>query len=409
MFADELTGVEIAARADQATVLIATGDSGLTEFGQGSGFFVAPNLIVTNFHVIEEASIIGFMRVGQIQLHAIKSVRGYNTTYDLAILEVPFTHVSPLYIGDSASVRKGETVYVAGNPLGFEGTFSDGTLSAFRRDAGVDLLQITAPISPGSSGGPVLNGNAEVIGVATSRLETADAQNLNFAIPSNYLKDMLRAAGVRLPPKHDSYTSGKEREQEQADHAPPDIRKSEKPKTPPKIAEAEQEDVEAKRADDDAAKPEVETPAGRKDEVSDPKKNIVNRLQTATVHIFGRDRNGRQGRLGTGFFVRPNQVATDFHVVDGSTLNEVKPVGRRLHSADESLPAHLLKSDEARNLALIQVETAIAPTLPIGNSDTIQEGDKIRIFNNSSVSAGEFSEGAISRTPLYGRRPILRD
>ncbi|MDE0504537.1 MAG: serine protease, partial [Candidatus Poribacteria bacterium] len=103
-----------------------------------------------------------------------------------------------------------------------------------------------------------------------------------------------------------------------------------------------------------------------------------------------------------GFFVRPNQVATDFHVVDGSTLNEVKPVRRRLHSADESLPAQLLESDKARNLALIHVETAYAPTLPIGDSDTIQAGDQIRIFNNSSVSSGEFSEGTISRNRFMG-------
>ena len=275
VFADELTGVEIAELADKATVLIVTGDSSLTELDQGSGFFVTPNLIVTNFHVIEEASIIGYMRVGQIQPHAIMSVRGLNTTYDLAILEVPSTQVSPLYIGDSNSVRKGETVYVVGSPHGFEGTFSDGTLSAIRREAGTDLLQITAPISPGSSGGPVLNGNAEVIGVATSRLETADAQNLNFAVPSNYLKDMLRALGVRLPPKPDSYAGGTVREQEQRDHAPPDISKSEEPESQPKISEREEEDVEAKRADDKRAKTEVETPAGRNDEVSDPKKTLL--------------------------------------------------------------------------------------------------------------------------------------
>ena len=400
--ADEFTGVEIARRADEAVVLIATGDSSVTEVGQGSGFFVTPNLIVTNFHVIDNASIIAYKRVGQIQVHAIKSVRHVDATYDLAILEVPSTRVSPLYIGDSNLVKKGETVYVVGSPHGFEGTFSDGTLSAIRRDLAIDLLQISAPISPGSSGGPVLNGKAEVIGVATSGFVTDHAQNLNFAVPSNYLNGMLQALGVRLPPKHDSYTCGKEREREQEGHAPPDIPKSEKPETPPKIAEEEQEDVEARRTDHERAKTEVETPAGRKDEVSDPKKAIVNRLQTATVHIFGRDPNGRQGRLGTGFFVRPNQVATDFHVVDGSTLNEVKPVGRHLHSVDESLPALLLKSDKSRKLALIQVETAFAPMLPIGNSDTIQQGDQIRIFNNSSVSAGEFTDGTISRTRFTG-------
>ena len=419
--ADELTGVEIAARVDEATVLIATGDSSLTEFGQGSGFFVTPNLIVTSFHVIEDASLIAYKRVGQVQVHAIKSVRDIDATYDLAILEVPSTQVSPLYIGNSDSVRKGETVYAAGSPHGFEGTFSDGTLSAIRRDFNINLLQITAPISSGSSGGPVLNGEAEVIGVATSAFVTDDAQNLNFAVPSNYLKGMLQSLGVRLRPKPESHTGGKERDRDERDDAVLAIAKAEEAKAEARKAEAEarkaeaetarvereaegakaeaeKAKIEAKRAEDERAKTNAETPTWGKEEDSGPKTRIVNRLQATTVHIYGRDRNGRKGRLGTGFFVRPSQVATDFHVVDGSTLNEVKPVGRGSRSADESLVAHLLKSDIARNLAIIQVETAFAQPLLIGNSDKMQEDDEIRVFNNSSGSAGEFAEGTIIGT-----------
>ena len=404
VLADELTGVEIAARTDEATVLIATGDSRLTELGQGSGFFVTPNLIVTNFHVIEDASIIAYKRVGQVQVHAIKSVRDVDATYDLAILEVPSTQVLPLYIGDSSSVRKGETVYVAGNPHGFEGTFSDGTLSAIRRDFNIDLLQITAPISSGSSGGPVLNAKAEVIGVASSAFVTDDAQNLNFAIPSNYLKGMLQTLGVRLRPKPESYTGRKERDKEERDSTALEIpnAKKAKPEAEKGESDTEQANMEAKRTDDERAKTEAEMPMWSKEEVTHPKKPIVNRLQAATVHIYGQDRNGTQGRLGTGFFVRPNQVATDFHVIDGSTLSEVKPVGRGSHYADESLVAHFLKSDKARNLALIRVETAFAQPLPIGNSDKIQEDDKIRVFSNSSDSTGEFSEGTISSTRFIG-------
>ena len=402
--ADELTGVDIAARADEATVLIATGDSSLTEIGQGSGFFVTPNLIVTNFHVIEGASIIAYKRVGQVQVHAIKSVRDIDATYDLAILEVPSTRVSPLYIGDSNSVRKGEAVYVAGSPHGFEGTFSGGTLSAIRRDLNIELLQITAPISPGSSGGPVLNAKAEVIGVASSAFVTDDAQNLNFAIPSNYLKGMLQTLRVRLRPKPEPYTGRKERDQEERDSAALEIPEANKVKPDAEKGEADSEkaNMEANRTDDERAKTEAGMPTWAKEEVTHPKKPIVNRLQAATVHIYGRDRNGRQGRLGAGFFVRPNQVATDFHVIDGSTLNEVKPVGRGSHSAAESLVAHFLKSDKARNLALIRVETAFAQPLPIGNSDKIQEDDKIRVFSNSSDSTGEFSEGTISSTRFIG-------
>ena len=69
-------------------------------------------------------------------------------------------------IGDSDKVRIGETVYVAGNPKGLEGTFSDGIISSRRDKDTTERLQMTAPISPGSSGGPVLNKKGEVIGVS---------------------------------------------------------------------------------------------------------------------------------------------------------------------------------------------------------------------------------------------------
>ncbi len=401
--ADELTGVEIARRADEAVVLIATGDSGVTEFGQGSGFFVTPNLIVTNFHVIEGASIIAYKRVGRVQVHAIKSVRDVDATYDLAILEVPSTQVSPLYIGDSNSVRKGEPVYVVGSPHGFEGTFSDGTLSAIRRDLAIDLLQISAPISPGSSGGPVLNGKAEVIGVATSGFVTEGAQNLNFAVPSNYLNGMLQALGVRPRPNPESYTESEQREQGDRDTsslamANPEEAKVEASRVERAEAEAQQAEMEAKPSQDEPAETDTDKPKREEDEVPKSETHIFNRLRAATVHIYGRDRNGRQGRLGTGFFVRPHQVATDFHVVHDSKLDKVMPVRSGSHSADESLVAHLLKSDRARNLAVIQVESAFARPLPIGNSDSIQADDEIRVFNNSSDSSGEFAVGTILGT-----------
>ena len=95
----------------------------------------------------------------------------------------------PLTLGDSDTVRIGETVYVAGNPKGLEGTFSDGIISSRRDKLTKERLQMTAPISPGSSGGPVLNRKGEVIGVSFMTLQ--GGQNLNFAIPSKYLKKLL--------------------------------------------------------------------------------------------------------------------------------------------------------------------------------------------------------------------------
>jgi S1-C subfamily serine protease len=78
-----------------------------------------------------------------------------------------------------------------------EGTFSQGIVSSIREFGTEKILQITAPISPGSSGGPVLNGKGEVIGVSVATFK--GGQNLNFAIPSNYLKALLGKAGSVKP------------------------------------------------------------------------------------------------------------------------------------------------------------------------------------------------------------------
>ena len=92
-------------------------------------------------------------------------------------------------LGNSDFAQVGETVYAVGNPRGLEGTFSQGIISSIR-PVGIDkLIQITAPLSPGSSGGPVLNRKGEVIGVSV--LTIRDGQNLNFAIPSIHLSALL--------------------------------------------------------------------------------------------------------------------------------------------------------------------------------------------------------------------------
>ena len=186
-----LPAEDIAEKALAATVYLEMKDKNGKTLGIGSGFFVKPNLIATNYHVIEGAAKGTAKLVGKYITYNIEGVTATDKTNDLALLKVTAFGIKPLSLGDSDAVRIGATVYVAGNPKGLEGTFSDGIISSRRDKNTKERLQMTAPISPGSSGGPVLNRKGEVIGISFAGHQALDAQNLNFAISSKYLKILL--------------------------------------------------------------------------------------------------------------------------------------------------------------------------------------------------------------------------
>ena len=193
------TASQIAEKALAATVSIEIQDRNGAKLGQGSGFFVRHNLIATNYHVIEGAARGTAKLVNRNRTYTIEGFTAIDKTNDLALLEIAVYGIKPLPLGDSNTVRIGETVYVAGNPIGFEGTVSDGIISGRRNKYTKERLQMTAPISPGSSGGPVLNRKGKVIGVSVSGFHGLGVQNLNFAIPSNYLKILLKQSGMVKP------------------------------------------------------------------------------------------------------------------------------------------------------------------------------------------------------------------
>lgn len=197
---------DIAAHARRATVVIRALDANGQVAGQGSGFFAdSVGTLVTNYHVIEGASAL------QVEL---ASGDVYDNVYlmtadarrDLALLRIPVDAPPFLRLGRDEAVAVGDRVYAVGSPLGLEGTFSDGLLSARRSFEGISLLQITAPISPGSSGGPVLDAAGEVVGVATAYFATG--QNLNLAVPVRYVRPLIalheaprRFAAGLVPPR----------------------------------------------------------------------------------------------------------------------------------------------------------------------------------------------------------------
>lgn len=188
---------EIAKRAFASTVLLVMEDANGQPLLLGSGFFVRDGEVASNLHVVDGAAK-GYAKiVGQKAKYDIEGITAVNSERDLVVLRISGARASVLSLGSSDAVQVGETVYAVGNPQGLEGTFSQGIVSSIR-EVGIDkILQITAPISPGSSGGPVLNGKGEVIGVSVATFK--GGQNLNFAIPSNYLKALLENEGPAKP------------------------------------------------------------------------------------------------------------------------------------------------------------------------------------------------------------------
>ena len=173
-----LTTSEIAARVKRSLVVVVTQDHDGNTVAQGSGFFIAPNLVATNLHVMKRASQGYVKSVSEDVTYKITEVQAFSLKRDISVLYLADAKGRPLP-GSEDDAVVGEDILVAGNPEGLEATFSKGIVSAIRSQAG--LLQIDAPISPGSSGGPVVNRHGEVIGLAVSSL--TEGQNLNFATP----------------------------------------------------------------------------------------------------------------------------------------------------------------------------------------------------------------------------------
>ena len=157
----------------------------------GSGFFVRPDVVVTNYHVIQNASSGSAKVVGKSAVYPIEGIVGIDKARDLALLKLTGVRAKPVVLADISKIEVGQEVFALGNPKGLEGTISAGIISgsSLREVNNENLIQITAPISPGSSGGPVVNREGEVIGVAVASLK--GGQNLNFAIPSSYLAILL--------------------------------------------------------------------------------------------------------------------------------------------------------------------------------------------------------------------------
>lgn len=184
---------ELVARVKPSVVTILTYDADGQPARQGSGFFIAEDRIVTNLHVIQGANR-AELRLTSGATFDIAGVLADDEGHDLALLQVDLSTngstltIKPLRLADTIP-KEGERIAVIGSPRGLEQTVSEGIVSAVREIPGFGaIIQMTAAISPGSSGSPVFNMRGEVIAVARSIV--VDAQSINFAVAIEHVAAM---------------------------------------------------------------------------------------------------------------------------------------------------------------------------------------------------------------------------
>lgn len=183
--ADVPPGLEdLVSRAMPAVVSIQTPS------GRGSGFFVGPDTIITNVHVVGTDSTVTIRRPNGTTTTA--RVQATSAAFDIAVLKVfgVLSDQAVLPLGTAASVRIGEEVIAIGTPLGFlQNTVSRGIVSGLRDVGGATLVQTDAAINPGNSGGPLLNRSGAVIGIIKSGYIGSDG--LAFAVAVDHARSVL--------------------------------------------------------------------------------------------------------------------------------------------------------------------------------------------------------------------------
>ncbi len=219
----------ISREADGSIVSIVMSDKDGHPLAQGSGFLVSKNgHIVTNYHVIKNGAS-AVIKLPNGAFFAVDGVLASDKARDVAIIKAHGNDFRTLTLGDSNRLQVGEEVVAIGNPLSLESTVSNGIVSAIRtvEDEGGKFVQITAPISPGSSGGPLFNMAGEVVGITTSHL--IGGQNLNFAIPINDVKLMLSrtSSTVSALPNEPEATPARTEATAGSDNANPSLEETE--------------------------------------------------------------------------------------------------------------------------------------------------------------------------------------
>ena len=203
---------ELAALAKPSVVLLTISDAKDAKAALGTGFFVTSGgRIVTNHHVIEGAvKVTATMPDGR--LVPVVGILADDPARDIAVLQAAPGEYAPLTLGASTTLRMGDEIAIVGSPLGLSGSLSAGIVSALRESGPPSTfdepkdekfaswgIQVTAAVSPGSSGSPIMNRKGDVVAVAVGRY--AGGEGLNFGVPIEIPESILAALPAGASPR----------------------------------------------------------------------------------------------------------------------------------------------------------------------------------------------------------------
>ena len=212
----ELSSEEVFTLCSPAVFYIEIYNSAGNIVGAGSGFFIdSTGTAVTSYHVIDGAHSAKITVSGSGGSFDVLGVYDYNKNEDWAVIKTDCTDVPFLKTGSTSTITGGSVVYAIGSPLGLQNTISQGIISNPKRTInGIDFIQISAPVSPGSSGGALINRYGDVIGIVTGYF--SDGQNLNIALPISSIDGFSKANLTSLPSLFPNQSTGSQNRQQKA-------------------------------------------------------------------------------------------------------------------------------------------------------------------------------------------------
>ena len=184
-----LSPVEIFQRVSPSVFVVEALDEDGKTLMLGSAVAMARDFLITNCHVVQSASS---LRVSRGKEHWTAKLIAAAPNHDLCGLRPSGLTLQPVEVRPSSKLATGEHVYAVGSPEGLELTFSEGVISALRETEGVRMIQTSAAISPGSSGGGLFDAQGNLVGVTTFYLK--EGQSLNFALPGEWVSGMLSSS-----------------------------------------------------------------------------------------------------------------------------------------------------------------------------------------------------------------------